>query len=204
MPIVTWRDPDSGRPLTRSVAIALPLVAGALCFGMGSTILKVLGLAVWAKLKKGSSDRAEQMMSSFASPDPEIQEIIASYRERFREGPVGMWRSSLDQRIGLGFDSTGLYGNTIEFRPDGSGTLASWSWRGEEQTVFHWKSCGPCEVAISGGVMGVETGAEDEPSIVKFDFFVIGAGRQVFLHQSDHVDKFWWAVGPLIQLEESR
>jgi len=202
VPIVSWRDPDSQLPLPRSVAIAVPFLLGALCFGIGSAILKVLGLTVWAKPKKDSSNRTDQTMASFWSADPESQKIIAIYRERFRDGPLGIWRSSLDQRIGLGFDGTGLYGNTIEFRPDGTGTLASWGWRGEEQTAFHWKPTGPCEVVIDAVKEDVESGAEDLSDIVKFDFFVVDDSRQVYLSQLGNPDAFWWAAAPLIRLEK--
>jgi hypothetical protein len=59
VPIVSWRDPDSKLPLPRSVAIAVPFLIGALCFGIGSAILKVLGLTVWAKPKKDPSGETE-------------------------------------------------------------------------------------------------------------------------------------------------
>src|SRR5580704_17383063 len=92
VPIVSWRDPDSKLPLPRSIAIASPLVAGALCFGFGSTILKVLGMTVWAKPQQDSSHEAEETKASFSPADPESQKIIASYRQRFRDGPLGIWR----------------------------------------------------------------------------------------------------------------
>jgi hypothetical protein len=59
VPVVTWRDPADGRPLPRIVAITIPILAGGLCYGIGSVILRALGLPVLAKPKKGSSDRAE-------------------------------------------------------------------------------------------------------------------------------------------------
>jgi hypothetical protein len=203
VPIVSWRDPDSKLPLPRSVAIAVPFVIGASCFGIGSMILKALGLTVWAKPRKDSSDGTEETTASFWSADPESLKIIANYRERFRDGPLGIWRSSLDQLIGLGFDGTGLYGHTIEFRPDGTGTLASWGWHGEQQTAFHWKPSGPCEVAIDAVIEDVERSAEDEPDIVKFDFFVESSSRQVFLAQAGNPLEFWCVMGPLVRVEKT-
>jgi hypothetical protein len=57
VPLVTWRDPDSGRPLPRMVAILAPFLAGALCYGLGAAILRILGLPVSARSRKDSSDR---------------------------------------------------------------------------------------------------------------------------------------------------
>lgn len=54
IPIVTWRDPQSGQPLPRMVAIVLPLLAGALCYAIGTGILKLFGLSTFAKSEKRS------------------------------------------------------------------------------------------------------------------------------------------------------
>lgn len=51
VPVVTGRDPESGRPLPRMVAILIPVLVGALFNGIGTGILKVLGLRVFAKQK---------------------------------------------------------------------------------------------------------------------------------------------------------
>jgi hypothetical protein len=47
--LVTWRDPDTGRALPQKVAIFVPLLAGAVCYGIGAAILKILGLPVLRK-----------------------------------------------------------------------------------------------------------------------------------------------------------
>jgi len=57
--VVTWRDADSGRPLPRTVAILIPLLAGGLCYGIGTTILRILGLPVYVKPEKESSDGSQ-------------------------------------------------------------------------------------------------------------------------------------------------
>ena len=56
IPIVTWRDPDSGRPLPRLIAIVTPVLAGAVFFGIGSSILKILGLSVLSKIGESHED----------------------------------------------------------------------------------------------------------------------------------------------------
>lgn len=58
--LVTWRDPETGRPLPRMVAIIAPVLAGAICYGIGSGLLRMLGLAVLVKPKKESPERDRQ------------------------------------------------------------------------------------------------------------------------------------------------
>jgi hypothetical protein len=60
IPVVTWRDPESGRPLPRMVAIVVPVLAGALCCGICTGILKILGISVMAKPKTESPDFTEE------------------------------------------------------------------------------------------------------------------------------------------------
>src|SRR5262245_46009886 len=57
--LVTWRDPETGRQLPRKVAIFVPLLAGAACYGIGAAILKILGLPVLMKPEKKPSDRSD-------------------------------------------------------------------------------------------------------------------------------------------------
>jgi hypothetical protein len=54
VPIVRWRDPDTGRPLPRVVAIGAPFLLGAACYGLGVALLALLGKSVWANPKKPS------------------------------------------------------------------------------------------------------------------------------------------------------
>lgn len=49
LPIVRWRDPDTGRPLPRFIAIVSPIVMGAIVHGIGTFLLKLIGLPVWVK-----------------------------------------------------------------------------------------------------------------------------------------------------------
>jgi hypothetical protein len=53
LPVVRWRDPATGQPLPREIAIALPVLAGALCFGIGTVILRLVGLPVLVRREKG-------------------------------------------------------------------------------------------------------------------------------------------------------
>jgi hypothetical protein len=46
LPVVMWRDPVSGQPLPRNIAIITPLLAGGLCCSIGTAILKIFGLQV--------------------------------------------------------------------------------------------------------------------------------------------------------------
>jgi hypothetical protein len=49
LPIVRWRDPETGRPLPRFIAIVSPLLVGAIVHGIGSLLLRLIGLPVWSK-----------------------------------------------------------------------------------------------------------------------------------------------------------
>ncbi len=49
VPIVTWRDPESGLPIPRMIAIAAPFLAGGLCYAIGAGILTVLGISIVQK-----------------------------------------------------------------------------------------------------------------------------------------------------------
>ncbi len=59
IPVVKWRDPEFGRPLPRMIAIATPVLAGALFCAIGTGILKILGIPVMAKRKRESPDSDE-------------------------------------------------------------------------------------------------------------------------------------------------
>jgi hypothetical protein len=54
LPIVRWRDPATGQPLPREVAIISPLLIGAAFNGIASLLLKVLGVRVWSKQEKAA------------------------------------------------------------------------------------------------------------------------------------------------------
>jgi hypothetical protein len=62
--VVSWRDPDSGRPLPREMAIAVPVLAGALCCAIGTGLLRLLGLSVLTKPKDESFARPDDLDSS--------------------------------------------------------------------------------------------------------------------------------------------
>jgi hypothetical protein len=51
IPIARWRDPATGQPLPRVVAIASAFVIGAAVHGFGSLLLRLIGLQVWSKRK---------------------------------------------------------------------------------------------------------------------------------------------------------
>jgi hypothetical protein len=55
IPIVRWRDPVTGEPLPRMVAIFAPLLIGATVNGIGSFLLKLVGLPTWSKQEKDAN-----------------------------------------------------------------------------------------------------------------------------------------------------
>jgi hypothetical protein len=59
VPIVTWRDPDFGVPLPRTLSIAAPFLLGGLCYAIGAAILRLLGLALFKKTSGSSGEHAE-------------------------------------------------------------------------------------------------------------------------------------------------
>jgi hypothetical protein len=54
-PIMRWRDPDTGDPMPRELAVLLPVLAGALFYGVGSALLASLGLRVLKPKKEQPS-----------------------------------------------------------------------------------------------------------------------------------------------------
>jgi hypothetical protein len=55
LPIVRWRDPVTGQPLPRAVAILCPLLIGAAFHGIASLILRLVGFPVFSKPEKDES-----------------------------------------------------------------------------------------------------------------------------------------------------
>jgi hypothetical protein len=49
LPIVRWRDPATGQPLPRHIAVLAPVLIGAAVHGIGSLFLRLIGLRVWSK-----------------------------------------------------------------------------------------------------------------------------------------------------------
>ena len=142
--------------------------------------------------------------------DEESRRRVDELRRRYRDGPVGLWRSALDHRLGWGFDGTGLLGNTIEFRPDGTGTLDPWGYQGKgDPETFRWVATGTCGVNIKAdGRPGEPPGDDDdEEELVRYDFYLEFGCRDAFLYQSNSAPgegRFWWGVGPLVEVEPPR
>jgi hypothetical protein len=55
IPIVHWRDPDTHEPVPRIVAIALPFILGAAFHGIGTLLLRLVGLRIWTKPETNES-----------------------------------------------------------------------------------------------------------------------------------------------------
>ena len=59
IPIVQWRDPATHEPLPRIVAIALPFILGAVFHGIGTVLLRLVGMRVWSKPEPDDSRPSE-------------------------------------------------------------------------------------------------------------------------------------------------
>jgi hypothetical protein len=55
IPIVQWRDVETGRPLPRTVAILTPFLIGAIFNAIGIGLLRLLGLRIWSKSEQDDS-----------------------------------------------------------------------------------------------------------------------------------------------------
>jgi hypothetical protein len=51
VPIARWRDPATGQPLPRLVAIISPLLIGATIHAIVSLFLRFLGFQIWKELE---------------------------------------------------------------------------------------------------------------------------------------------------------
>jgi hypothetical protein len=60
IPIVQWRDPQTREPLPRTVAIFAPLLIGALFHGLGTIVLRCVGLRVFSQSEKDDPTSAEE------------------------------------------------------------------------------------------------------------------------------------------------
>ncbi|HEY7313659.1 MAG TPA: hypothetical protein VH643_30185 [Gemmataceae bacterium] len=55
IPIVRWRDAATGESLPHDVAIATPFVLAAAFYGIGTVLLRVVGLRIWSKSETDES-----------------------------------------------------------------------------------------------------------------------------------------------------
>jgi hypothetical protein len=56
LPVVRWRDPATGEPLPRTLAILAPFLIGAVFHGICAGLLRLVGLRLW--VKPGQDDPA--------------------------------------------------------------------------------------------------------------------------------------------------
>jgi hypothetical protein len=131
--------------------------------------------------------------------------MIARYRQRFRDDLMGVWQSSLDPELGLGFDGMGLLGSTLEFRADGTGVCRNWG-TGEEQgtLLFRWSKVGLQSISI----VPEEGGITDEARrrLISYDFFMVRGSNLVYLYEvgpEADTDAFWEALAPLVLVSGS-
>ena len=136
---------------------------------------------------------------------------LEQYRSVYRDGPVGVWRSCHDLNIGIGFDGTGLSGDRIEFRADGTGDHQSWGVMcPDDHLTFRWTSTGPCrieivvldELPLSEGE-GEGDSAEEEWRVeVVYEFFAVPELGTILMRDASPSaqDSFWMVQCP-VQLE---
>jgi hypothetical protein len=60
LPIMRWRDPQTGLSLQGDSAIYAPLVVGAIFHGIGTGLLRLMGLRIWSKTDKDDSASSER------------------------------------------------------------------------------------------------------------------------------------------------
>ena len=56
IPIVQWRDAETGQPLPRMVAIFTPLIIGAFFNAIGIGLLRLVGVRIWSGPEQDDSD----------------------------------------------------------------------------------------------------------------------------------------------------
>src|SRR5690348_9471664 len=123
----------------------------------------------------------------------EQSSLIAKYTEKFAAGPIGVWQTELDYRMGWGFSglTTSLI-QAVEFRANGTGRLTTNC--GELSTdEFLWRSRGPLRISI------IWDTTEDADEI-QYEFFSPPGSKQVLMRnvgQSLGPDGFWNGIGPV-------
>src|SRR5262249_51627735 len=60
LPIVRWRDPLTGDELPQEVAIIAPVLIGAAFHGIGTLLLRLLGLRIWTKSERDETPPPER------------------------------------------------------------------------------------------------------------------------------------------------
>jgi hypothetical protein len=60
LPIVQWRDPETGQGLPRTVAIFTPFLIGAAFYGLVTGLLWIVGIRTWVSAEKNDPPSAEQ------------------------------------------------------------------------------------------------------------------------------------------------
>ena len=131
-------------------------------------------------------------------------ELVWQYRHRFRDGPVGAWRTW------HGYDMA--YGWMFEFRDDGSGRVHSWDIdddEPEEIRDFKWKRTSTRTIEVEP--VDGEFHPEDRGSI-HYDFQVVPdeyGNRLVWMYQvhtplNEQEKGFWWSPRPVLLSDEGQ
>ncbi len=131
------------------------------------------------------------------------QRVLSQYRRRFRRGPIGSWLSSHDNL---------MYGTSIEFRKDFTGTVCAWDCLGYDDASetgrdFQWQCVGDLSIdvqPVDGDLHPEEWG------VLKYDFRVSRSAygkRQVLMYSTDiqEIDgkeRGFWLAGHAVTLVE--
>lgn len=59
VPLVRWRDPETGQPVPRMVAVFTPFLVGGAFHGIVSAVLRLIGLPVWIPPESERTDSDE-------------------------------------------------------------------------------------------------------------------------------------------------
>ena len=60
LPIVRWSDPVTGHQLPHKVTIIAPVLIGAAFYGIGTLLLRLVGLRIWTKSETDETPPPEE------------------------------------------------------------------------------------------------------------------------------------------------
>ena len=121
--------------------------------------------------------------------DSHSRQLVEDYHRQCAQGPLGVWQSCNDLRMGIGFEAVVGLGATIEFHLDQHGLIDI---GGSERVLltFEWKMSG--ERAFSARVVECADISRDliddsdfEWQTVNYDFLVLSVVKVVFMHEPE-------------------
>ena len=131
--------------------------------------------------------------------------VLTSYRRRFRRGPVGSWISS--------HDALTIYGCSIEFCRDFTGTVCTWGYEDDESETerhFRWQCAGDCAIDVQPEDDDVHP---EDWGRIDYDFRVTRSPhgrREVLMYSKNepqpHPEEpgFWWSTHGVTLVKRDR